>query len=530
MVVVLYLFMCGIAQPCFAQSFDAAALKSRLSALAQPESRKIGSIDLAGYDFLPKLYAALNYQPVWTPANVAALSQAVTRSWEDGLIPADFHKDYVKAALAGTAPGDAADRELILSDALVRLLYQLYFGKVAPNGLDTNWNFARPMLTEDPVTPIAAALQAEKLAGLFDRVTLKHPLYIELKALLHQYTDYEARGGWPSVPEGPTLKPGQSDPRVALLKGRLAVTGEWQRQPDADAAEIFDSSLMDAVKLFQTLHGLEPDGVVGAGTLAVLNVPVSTRIAQLRANLERGRWLLRTMGPEAVIVNVAGFYLHVFLNSKKVWTTRVIVGQSYTKTPIFTEAMKTVVLNPDWTVPQSIVRNEIFPKAAANPGYLAAGNYEVIDGSGKPVGAVDFAAYTAATFPYRIRQQPGPKNALGLVKFLFPNKHSVYLHDTPSRQLFDKAGRTFSHGCVRVEDPLKLADIILGDRLGWTRAKIDGMLATGKMQSIGLPKPLPVLVLYWTVDPSPENGTAFYADVYGRDALLIKALNAPFKL
>lgn len=528
MAIAFFLLVHGIAQPSFALDPGAAALESRLSALARPDSRKIGSIDIAGYDFLPKLYLALNYQPVWTPANVAALSQAIARSWEDGLIPADFHDDYVKKVLGASAPSDAADRELILSDALVRLLYQLYFGKVAPNGLDPNWNYARPVLTEDPVAPIAAALQTEKLADLFDKVSLKHPLYIELKALLQQFTDYEARGGWPSVPDGPSLKPGQTDPRIAILRERLAVTGEWQGRPDA-GGDVYDPSLVDAVKLIQTLHGLQPDGVLGPGTLAVLNVPVSTRISQIRANLERGRWLLRSMGPEAVIVNVAGFYLHVFLKGEKVWSTRVIVGQSYTKTPIFTEPMKTIVLNPDWTVPQSIGRNEIFPKAAANPGYLAAGNYEVIDSSGRPVGPVDFATYTAATFPYRFRQQPGPKNALGLVKFLFPNKHSVYLHDTPSRQLFDKAGRTFSHGCIRVEDPLKLADIILGDRLGWSRTKIDGIVASGKMQAIALPKPLPVLVLYWTVDPSPQNGTAFYADIYGRDAKLIKALDAPFR-
>jgi murein L,D-transpeptidase YcbB/YkuD len=535
MALILCLLFGMLAQPCRADQMpDGAALKARLEALAQPGSRKIGSIDIAGYDFLPKLYAALNYKAVWTPANVAALSSAIARSWEDGLVPADFHFDYVKAAAGdkaagGAAAGNSAERELILSDAFVRLLYQLYFGKVAPNGLDPNWNFARPVLTEDPVVPIAAALQSGDIAGLVDTVSLKHPLYIELKALLQQYTDYEARGGWPKIPDGPALKPGQSDPRVAILRKRLEVTGEWQSPSDPGLPDTYDPSLVAAVKTFQSMHGLEPDGVLGPGTLAVLNVPVSARIGQIRANLERGRWLLRTMGPEAVIVNVAGFYLHVFLKGEKVWTTRVIVGQSYTKTPIFTEPMKTVVLNPDWTVPQSITRNEIFPKALANPGYLAAGNYEVIDSSGIPVGAVDLASYTASTFPYRIRQKPGPKNALGLVKFLFPNKHSVYLHDTPSRQLFEKAGRTFSHGCIRVEDPLKLADIILGDRLGWSRSKIDSIVATGKQQSIGLPKPLPVLILYWTVDPAPDNGTAFYGDIYGRDAALIKALNAPFK-
>jgi len=309
----------------------------------------------------------------------------------------------------------------------------------------------------------------------------------------------------------------------------LKVTGEWAAGTVVTAPDVYDQAIKDAVETFQASNGLDPDGILGPGTLAALNVTASERVDQLRANLERGRWLLRTMGPEAVIVNVAGFYLHVFLRGEKVWTTRVIVGQSYTKTPIFTETMKSVVLNPDWTVPQSIVRSEIFPKASANPGYLAAGNYYLADSSGRPSGEVDFAAYTAASFPYRVVQRPGPKNALGLVKFLFPNKYSVYLHDTPNRQLFDKSGRTFSHGCIRVEDPLKFAEIVLGDRLGWNRAKIDAAVASGKMRSIELPNPLPVLILYWTVDPSPTGGASFHRDIYGRDARLIKALDAPFK-
>ena len=503
-------------------------LKVRVEALLQPSGRTVAGIQIAGHAFLPKLYAALDYQPVWTEAaSIDALSKAIARSWEDGLVPADFHADYVKAAVT-SQPQNVAEREIILSDALVRLLYQLYFGKVAPNGLDPNWNFERPVLASDPAETIAAALKAGDVLELVDKVSLKHPLYVELKALLQQYTQYDVSGGWPKIPDGPPLKPGQSDARVAVLRDRLKITGEWEAAGVA-APEIYDQSLADAVETFQASQGLDPDGVLGSTTLAALNVSASERVEQIRANLERGRWLLRTMAPEAVIVNVAGFYLHVFLKGEKVWTTRVIVGQSYTKTPIFTETMKTVVLNPDWTVPQSIVRNEMFPKASANPGYLTAGNYYLADGSGKAVGNVDFAAYTAASFPYRVVQKPGPKNALGLVKFLFPNKYSVYLHDTPSRQLFDKSGRTFSHGCIRVEDPLKLAEIILGDRLGWTRAKIDAAVATGKQQWIKLANPLPVLILYWTVDPSPVGGASFHRDIYGRDARLVKALNAPFR-
>ncbi len=222
-----------------------------------------------------------------------------------------------------------------------------------------------------------------------------------------------------------------------------------------------------------------------------------------------------------VVVNIAGQYLHLVFGGKRVWTTRVIVGKDYNKTPIFTEAMKTVVFNPDWTVPRSIVKNEIFPKAAGNPGYLAAHEYSLTSGSG-PIDAatVNWSSYTGATFPYGVVQKPGPRNALGQVKFLFPNKYSVYLHDTPGRQLFEKSERSLSHGCIRVQDPLKLAEFILGNRLGWNRVKIDAAVAGKKLQNVSLPNPLPVLLLYWTFDPSFDGGGRFYRDIYGRDKRL----------
>lgn len=504
-------------------------LEARLAGLSRPDGRVIAGESIAAHAFLPKLYAALGNGLAWSkPESVRALKLAVERSWEDGLLPTDFHDGFVKAAAEGKSAGDVVDRDIILSDALVRLLYQLYFGKVEPNGLDPNWNFSRPMIEADPAPVIAAALASGDIGALVDRARLDHPLYIELKALLQQYTNFDDQGGWGTVPAGAAVKSGAKDARVAALRARLGVTGEYEGPPPG-ADDVLDDKLVAALKDFQSLNGIEPDGVLGPETVVALNVTPRQRIDQIRVNLERGRWLLRDLKPDMVIVNVAGQYLHLFFNGEKAWSTRVIVGKPYSKTPIFTETMKTIVFNPDWTVPRSIVRNEIFPKASADPGYLAANNYYLTSGSGAPVGAVDWNAYTGASFPYGVVQRPGPKNALGLVKFLFPNKHSVYLHDTPGRQLFAKAGRNFSHGCIRVEDPLKLAELILANRAGWDRARVDAAVASGKMQGISLPVPLPVLVLYWTVDPSPVGGTAFFKDVYGRDARLLKALDGAFQ-
>lgn len=527
-----FLSYCGM---CAAQTPAPASghpeLTARLAGLAKSEGRTIGGVRIASYIFLPKLYQALENQLAWTkPEAVAALEQVIRRSWEDGLLPSDFH-DKIVAGLANqnVAGAAAADRDIVLSDAFVRLLYQLYFGKVSPNGLDANWNFARAMPSEDPVKLISEAMASGGIAPLIEKTKLTHPLYLALKATLQAFTQYEISGGWPQIPAGSPVKPGASDPRLPLVRQRLAVTGEYQ--PDSTVQpDILDEKLVAALKTFQRSHGLEAAGTLGPQTVAALNVSVQSRIEQIRTNLERARWILRSVGEDMVVVNIAGYYLRVVLGGKPVWNTRVIVGQTYHKTPIFTEQMKHVVFNPDWTVPRSIVRNEIFPKASANPGYLSANNYMLTSASG-PVdpSTLDWSQWTGATFPYGVVQRPGPKNALGLVKFLFPNKHSVYLHDTPGRGLFVKSGRTFSHGCIRVEDPMKLAEVILADRLGWDRAKIDATVAKGKLAQINLPKPLPVLLLYWTVDPQFDGTANFYDDIYGRDARLLKALNSEFK-
>ena len=343
-------------------------LAARLAGLSKADGRTIAGARIAGFEFLPRLYQSLGYQLAWSnPTNVAALKEAIKRSWEDGLSPSDFHQELVEA-FAAHAPGDvgSVDRDIVLSDALVRLLYQLYFGKVSPNGVDANWNLARPMLSEDPAKIISTAIAKGEVAHLVEQTKLVHPLYVSLKAMLQAYTQYEVAGGWPTLPAGPAVKPGATDPRIPLLRKRLAVTGEYQDDGSAPT-DTLDEKLAEALRRFQKAHGLEAAGTFGIQTQAALNVSVQQRIEQIRVNLERARWVLRTVGDEMVVVNIAGYYLRVVLGGKPVWGTRVIVGKTYHKTPIFTEPMKHVVFNPDWTVPRSIVRNEIFPKGECRP-------------------------------------------------------------------------------------------------------------------------------------------------------------------
>ena len=506
-------------------------LRERLDGLTKPGSGVAG-VQIAARRILPRVYEALDYELAWLdPRSVKQLQVAVARSWEDGLLPVDFHDKVVATALTAQATRKAqVEHDIILSDAFVRLLYQLYFGKVSPNEIDPNWNFERPVLSSDPVAAIVEALKTGRVSAILDKVRLSHPFYVGLKATLQAHADYAAKGGWGTIPAGPLLKPGDKDARVAALRARLVVTGEYQGET-AIASDVFDEHLAAALKRFQNAHGLEDDGVLGPDTLAALNVTPQQRIDQIRVNLERARWVLRGIGGDMVLVNIAGYYLHLVLKGERVWRTRVITGRTYHKTPVFTETMKTIVFNPDWSLPRSIVKNETFPRAVRDPTFLDALGYEIRDRNGRtvPASSVDWSRYSAGTFPFSVVQKPGPRNALGVVKFLFPNKYSVYLHDTPSRQLFDKAERTFSHGCIRVEDPLKLAELILHGQPGWNRTKVDAAVASGKMLGVKLTIPLPVLLLYWTVDPSFDGDARFYDDVYGRDARLLQALNAEFR-
>jgi murein L,D-transpeptidase YcbB/YkuD len=331
------------------------------------------------------------------------------------------------------------------------------------------------------------------------------------------------------------MKLGLDDARVPTLKYRLTVTGDMAGDllPPAPPQSIaFDAELEAAVKRFQERHGLTPDGAVGPGTRAALNVPVSARIDQIRVNLERARWVLHEIQGEFVLVNVAGFDVAYFRNDEPIWTSKVIVGRPYRETPIFKSLITYVVLNPTWTIPPGILVKDKLPVIKRDPGYLARNNIRVIDSAGREVNprSVDWSRYSGSRLPpYQLRQDPGDDNALGLVKIMFPNPYLVYLHDTPSKSLFEKDERTFSSGCIRVEKAFELAELVLNDPVRWNRAAIDAAVATRKTQTVNLAKPVPVLILYWTAQPRPDGQVIFRSDVYGRDPATLAALNGTFR-
>ena len=491
---------------------------------------RIGRDRIASTTLLPDLYERAGFELLWTrPGAAAGLFAAVRGAEAHGLDPNDYHRPEIERLLAAGRL-DAAQRvelDLLLSDALVRLAYHLIFGKVDMERLDPDWNGARGIDDLDPVDVLRRTIEAEDVAQAIAAFAPSHPVYARFQAALVRYRGFTAQGGFPPVPDGPKLAPGDQGTRVAVLRRRLAAEGDLPEAAAAGAS--FDAELEQAVKRAQARFGLEADGVVGRATLAALNVPATARVDQIRLNLERARWVLHAVRGRLVLVDVAGFHLHLF-DDDVTFTTRVVVGRPYRKTPTFRSAIRYLVLNPTWTVPPSILRKDILPAVRKNRGYLAAKKLRVIDARGLEVDprTLDWAAAAAGRFPYQLRQDPGPDNSLGRIKFMFPNSHAVYLHDTPARELFGKTERAFSSGCIRVEDPLRLAVLLLDDPVTWSREALEQAIATGATRTVTLRAPVPVILMYWTLDVDPDGTVFFKRDLYARDPAVLVALDGDF--
>ena len=343
-----------------------------------------------------------------------------------------------------------------------------------------------------------------------------------LETALSQYRQLAAQGGWPPVPGGPALHEGDRNDRVPLLRKRLVASTDLATT--ADLGDHFDGVLKEAVQRFQTRHGLTADGTVGAGTLTELNVPITERIRQLAASLERCQPLPTVLEHRHILVNIADFSLKLYEDGKPVLSMPVIVGKTYRQTPVFNGRISSLVLNPTWEVPHSIATKDILPKIKKNPGYLSQMHLRVFQGWNGTAeidpATINWASLSATHFPYRLRQDPGPANALGRVKFLFPNPYDVYLHDTPSRELFQKDARTFSSGCIRIAKPLDLAVYLLqGTKLNSMDA-LNAAISREKTQQIIIPSPIAVHIVYMTAWVDREGIIQFRSDIYNRDPAL----------
>ncbi len=446
---------------------------------------------------------------------------------DDGLDPADYPIDQLaklNAAVEATDDRGRAIIELHFSAAFLEYASDLKVGRFLPRKVDPDFFLQQREI--DQLAALTGLAAATNLDHFFISWQPSAPDYAALRAVLADYRALAQAGGWPSVPMGDTLKPGMSDPRVPALRARLAVTDGADPQAPPGAEDVYDDALVAVVKSFQARHGLDVDGVAGRATIVAMNVPVERRVQEIIVSMERWRWMPEDLGEQYVMVNIAGFDLKRVRDGKVEEEMAVVVGKPYARTPVFSNAIKYIEFNPYWNVPPSIAIKEELPKLRTNPAARAAAGFEAVRGDQVyALTSINWNQYGPGNFPFQIRQRPGPNNALGRVKYMFPNQFNVYLHDTPAKSLFGKSARAFSHGCVRLSRPLELAPPVLtaGGLAGWSQARVDQVVATGKRTDVNLDKPLPIHITYFTAWVA-QGVPNFRADVYEQDAKLIDAL------
>jgi murein L,D-transpeptidase YcbB/YkuD len=506
----------------------AARIESQIGRLTSGSRLVIAGEVISSKVVLPELYRSRGFSAVWTETrDVDDLISFIRAVESDGLRPEDYHLHPIETLRPRRdTPEQRADFDILLSDALARLGHHLYLGKVDPTRLDPDWN-GRPKVTERARNEwMRNTLGSKGVRASLEEARPARRYYAALSQALAAYRSIEQRGGWPAVPAGPALREGMRDPRVAIARRRLAITADVAGPAAPTDSLLFDHALDDAVRRFQYRAFLNPDGVLGAGTARAMSVPVSQRIDQIRVDLERARWVMHDLPPRYVLVNISSAQLYFIEGDTLAWRARCQVGKVARKTPIFRAEMTHLVFNPTWTVPPGILGKDILPAARRGEPVLQRKKLKVIDQKGRVVdpSTVRWPA-KASDFPYMLRQDPGPDNALGRVKFMFPNQHSVYIHDTPSKDLFEHTTRTFSSGCVRVEHPLELAERVLVDSKRWSRQAIQETVDKGETKTVNLARPLPVLLLYWTVNIDEKGLVRFSDDVYARDAPVLEALD-----
>ena len=511
-------------------------IKQRVEEGSNLKTISVDGIILFSQIELPKIYNNSNFKVIWNKKkNRNDLIESLIKSEEEGLLPNDYHLVRISKILANTKynklkPLEAANLDMLLTDALMLYSSHLVAGKVEQSQISSKWDIDINQRPKGIDSLVAVTLKNNNIKWALQGLKPNHYFYLLMKQNLKKYRDIARNGGWPKIPSVDKLEKGDKDERIAIIRKYLEINNDLV-STKVDNDSLFDNVLELAVKKFQERHNLTVDGVIGKGTLEQMNVPVEDRIEQIRINLERARWVLHNPEDDFLMVNIAGFKVRRIKNKQEIFSSRVIVGKYHKSTPIFKDTMQYIILNPTWTLPYSIATSETLPKLKKDRGYLAAKHMIIMDRSGKVLNPkkINFHKYSAGNFPFIVRQEAGPWNSLGQVKFIFPNKNSIYLHDTPARSLFKMQDRAFSHGCIRTEDKWGLLMSLMDDPKAWNMDKINEILASGETTRIDLPKPLPIYLLYWTTGVDRQGNVYFIKDVYKRDPAVLKALNLPVK-
>ncbi len=530
--------------------------------------------NIKAYKTLPKLYEERNYVPLWIenggPSSQAYEMIEIIRNSDNEALDPDYYniseiESILKRIEQDRYSGDSyealdlAELELLLSNSFLTYTHDLHYGRVRAEQINLELlSGERPVnLSKLLVTAVETDQVQETLEGLLP----KYPMYAMLRISLKEYREIAAKGGWQPVAYGNKFKKGARGQRVLALSKRLKVTGELDSS--IPGSEVFDDSLDQAVRKYQQRNGLYVDGVVGISTIEALNVPVEERISQIELTMERWRLLPQYLGNRYILVNIANYHLYGIENNNDTINMRIVVGKPQWNTPMFSEEMTHLIINPYWNIPPSIFKDDIAPKIMEDSEYMSKQNMDamglkapekIVVEEAEVVEVVENVEATEVTDgdntgeqelseveiqnkkaqeeyiskvlsgKYRLRQNPGPGNPLGRIKFLFPNKHSVYLHDTPNRGFFKKAQRNFSHGCIRVEKPLELAEFVLSSNPSWTQNTIQSSINKMKTKTVHLDESITVYILYFTTWVDNEGTVNFHKDIYGLDKTLYNAL------
>ncbi|MEM9812182.1 MAG: L,D-transpeptidase family protein [Pseudomonadota bacterium] len=476
-------------------------------------------VEATGDAALQSHFEAQDYAPLWTEGRRAAFLEALDGVDAHGLPAGRYEPDVLRTLFR---EGSDAEIEVAASQVLIQYARDISSGLLEPRKL------AADMSVDPPRPDNAAVLDAFRAAAdpeaALAALVPSHADYARLVEERARLVTLINSGGWGAPLGGrETLRPGDLGPLVVELRGRLG------RIDGVDYGDIplFDPDLEAAVKAFQLRKGLNDDGVVGPQTRAALNASPVDRLRQVLVNLERQRWLNLDRGERHILVNQADFRVTLYDNGEATYTSRVVIGKNRHRTQEFNDRMSHMVVNPTWHVPRSIATEEMLPKLQRNPSALG-GTYRVMTRNGTAVNPryVDFRQFTAANFPFVVKQRPGGGNALGRVKFMFPNKYNIYLHDTPAKSLFNRDVRAYSHGCVRVQKPFEFAHALLAPQTEDPKGLFQQTLNTGRERRIDLDEPVPIYLTYLSVVFDEAGDAQYRGDVYGRDALVFKALSA----
>jgi murein L,D-transpeptidase YcbB/YkuD len=513
-------------------------LRLRIEQIRQAPTTPLHGARLRRPAAVARFFEARSFAPAWQlPRGAQDVLTAIRGIDADGLDPTHYHLGAITSALDlySRAPSKdlAAELQVLVADAAAALADHVQYGKVSPSALDRRWN-VDPRVGAPPLeTTLDGIARAGSVGAGIDALKPKHFIYLGLKQALSRMRGLAAAGGWPAIPPGPAIKPGAKDPRIAIVRKRLKVTGELVSQTAPVDELVHDADLQSAVKNFQSHHRLTDDGVIGRATMEALSVSADARASQLRVNLERARWVVGGLRDTFLLVNLPAYKAYVIRDRRNIWETRAQIGRAARQTPAFRADMTYVVLNPDWTVPPTILAEDVLAGMRKGQNTIAKKKLTIRDEHGRAVdpASIDWQSATRQNFRYTLRQPPGPDNALGRVKFIFPNEYSIFLHDTPSQELFAADQRTFSSGCIRVENALDLARVLLEGQSvrsapseTWTPERIQQVIASKQSQTVFLDTPLQVLIVYWTASVGASGEVRFAKDAYGRDPAVLRAL------